>query len=319
MTKRIVSLIMAMMLVLGIVPISAADVADGDYTYEIYDGEATITGYTGTDKNIELPATLDGYPITKIGAGAFNSRDHLESVVIPEGVTYIGTGAFSSCQNLNTVVISSEVEFIENYAFKRCDQLTEINIPGSVKVLYNEAFGSCINLGTATFNNPRTVIIGRVIMGGVGALFHPAFYNSPNLKTIYGYYGSTAEEFANEQDATFIPLPKVQIGEEQLLFDIPAQFENGRVLVPMRAVFEAFGAQVGWDEATQTITAIKGDTQISLQIDSSVVTVNGIDKELDVPARMVSDRTMVPIRAISEALGADVQWDQNAYAVTITP
>lgn len=94
---------------------------------------------------------------------------------------------------------------------------------------------------------------------------------------------------------------------------------NSRVLVPMRAVFEAFGAKVDWDEATQTVTATKDGDVIQLTIGSRIAYKNGEKITMDVPAILHNNETtMVPIRFVSEALGAKVSWDNYSNSVIIT-
>ena len=94
---------------------------------------------------------------------------------------------------------------------------------------------------------------------------------------------------------------------------------NERTLVPMRTIFEALGAEVDWREenGVQTITATTEDTVIEMTINSQEFYVNGERKELDVPAQLMNDKTMVPLRAISESLGCLVGWDQDAKTVVI--
>lgn len=94
---------------------------------------------------------------------------------------------------------------------------------------------------------------------------------------------------------------------------------NERTLVPMRTIFEALGAEVDWREenGVQTITATTEDTTINMTINSQEYFVNGERKELDVPAQLMNDKTMVPLRAISESLGCYVGWDQDAKTVVI--
>lgn len=104
----------------------------------------------------------------------------------------------------------------------------------------------------------------------------------------------------------------------QVQFDVNPQIENDRTLVPMRAIFEALGAVVTWDEATETATAVRGEDTISLSIDNPIMYINGAEIPLDVPARLVGDRTLVPVRAISEGLKATVEWDDAAQRVLIT-
>lgn len=94
---------------------------------------------------------------------------------------------------------------------------------------------------------------------------------------------------------------------------------DGRTLVPMRTIFEALGCSVDWknDNGVQTVTAIKDGTNISMTIDKQEYFVNGEKKELDVPAKNMNDKTMVPLRAISESLGCSVEWNQDTKTVTI--
>ena len=103
----------------------------------------------------------------------------------------------------------------------------------------------------------------------------------------------------------------------ELEFDMPPLLENGRILVPLRIIFEALGASVEWSNETSTVTAVKEDVQISLQIDSNVLNKNGSKIMLDVPAKIVNGRTLVPVRAVSEGLGAKVEWDETAQIVRI--
>src|SRR5688572_27475993 len=69
---------------------------------------------------------------------------------------------------------------------------------------------------------------------------------------------------------------------------------NGRVMVPLRGIFEALGAYVSWQSATQTVGATKGDVELSLRIGERIASVNGRDVLLDVPAQIINGSTMVP-------------------------
>ena len=109
----------------------------------------------------------------------------------------------------------------------------------------------------------------------------------------------------------------VKVNNKNVSFDQPPVLENGRTLVPLRAIFEALGADVSWDQNTQTVTAEKGDINISLQIGSANMYVSGETKVLDVPAKITGGRTLVPVRAISEAFGCDVSWDGTTKTVIV--
>jgi|GEM_PF-6984393 len=119
--------------------------------------------------------------------------------------------------------------------------------------------------------------------------------------------GSSAE------DTPLVDEIKVNLNDEYISFDQPPI-----MLVPLRAIFEAIGANVEWDGDTKTVTAVKGDTTIILQIGSNILIKNGENISLDVPAQIVNDRTMVSARAVAESFGATVEWDESSRTVLIT-
>ena len=110
----------------------------------------------------------------------------------------------------------------------------------------------------------------------------------------------------------------VFIDGEQLVTEVAPVVENGRTLVPMRAIFEALGATVDWDNDSRTATAVKDEITISITIDEASMIKNGEVITLDVPARIVDTRTMVPVRAVSEGMEAEVEWDGENNRVLIT-
>ncbi|MGI5819447.1 MAG: stalk domain-containing protein [Armatimonadota bacterium] len=90
-----------------------------------------------------------------------------------------------------------------------------------------------------------------------------------------------------------------------------------RTMVPMRSIFEALGAGVQWTESTQTVKATRGATNVELTIGETDATVNGYSVALDVPAMIHRGSTMVPLRFVSESLGADVRWSGATQTVSI--
>jgi hypothetical protein len=124
--------------------------------------------------------------------------------------------------------------------------------------------------------------------------------------------------------AVFVPVasgaPSVVLDGRTLVFDVPPTIENGRTLVPLRAIFEALGAQIYWDASTQTVTAQKqsSNTVVSLTIGNQYAYINNDLVKLDVPAKIVNNRTLVPLRFVSEALGAEVAWNGETQRITIT-
>ena len=93
--------------------------------------------------------------------------------------------------------------------------------------------------------------------------------------------------------------------------------EDGRTLVPMRAIFEALGATVEWDDQAKTVTSKSDNGNIEMTVGSDTIKINGADTKVDVPAKIVEGRTVVPVRVISEGLNCKVEWSQEAQTVTI--
>ncbi len=110
---------------------------------------------------------------------------------------------------------------------------------------------------------------------------------------------------------------RVRVNGTPVIFDAPPVIVDDRTLVPLRAIFEALGADVTWEETTRTVLAAGRGKEISLRIDSSEMTVNGEQKRLDVPAQLIADRTMVPVRAISEAFDCEVFWNEADRTVIV--
>ena len=102
-------------------------------------------------------------------------------------------------------------------------------------------------------------------------------------------------------------------------FDQPPVIESGRTLVPMRAIFEALGCEVTYYEGEEkTVVAEKGLDSVSLTIGSDIMYLNyETEIILDVPARIENSRTLIPLRAVSEALGAAVEWVEDERAVIV--
>lgn len=99
--------------------------------------------------------------------------------------------------------------------------------------------------------------------------------------------------------------------------DVPPTIVENRTLVPLRAIFEALGATVAWDADTRTATGTTDDTVVVIQIDNTTAYVNGEARTLDVPAQILQNRTMVPARFVSEALGCDVTWDSATQTAAV--
>ena len=115
----------------------------------------------------------------------------------------------------------------------------------------------------------------------------------------------------------------VTLNGNPIEFDVPAQIINDRTMVPMRKIFESLGASVDWVEQQQGIIATKDSKIIVMKIGSDLMIVSDISAgtqeeiTLDVPPQIVGDRTLVPVRAISESLGVSVDWVAETQTVVL--
>lgn len=110
---------------------------------------------------------------------------------------------------------------------------------------------------------------------------------------------------------------RLVINGQTVASDVAPVIVNGRTLVPARVIAETLGAHVDWDARTRRVTVTMGDTEVVLTVDSKKARIGGKPATLDVPALVLKGRTMVPLRFISEALGAEVGWDSQARIATV--
>ena len=99
-------------------------------------------------------------------------------------------------------------------------------------------------------------------------------------------------------------------GQHKILQSAPAVV-NGRTLVPIRFISEAFGARVTWDGATSTATVVADGHTLKFTENQSTYYYDGVARTLDQPATIVNNRMMLPIRVISEDLGKQVYWEES--------
>lgn len=143
------------------------------WTYSVADGNATVgTGDPDspaipvtTTGDIEIPATLNGCPVTRIADYAFQNCEAIESVKIPYGVTGIGSGAFSCCAKLSSVEIPASVASFGSWVFEWCGLLAEVTVPPEVESIPYGAFYQCTSLVDLTISDGVLEIAGSCFLG----------------------------------------------------------------------------------------------------------------------------------------------------------
>ncbi len=141
------------------VSMSVTSYESGDYTYTVdVNGNATITSYNGSETNLVVPSSLDGYTVSAIGENAFSNAIELEEVNIPNSVTKIGAKCFMNCTSLKSISIPDGVKEIGSQAFANSG-LTELILPNNIETL-----GYCIlkgNTGVTEIKIPKTLVTAQ--------------------------------------------------------------------------------------------------------------------------------------------------------------
>ena len=134
-------------------------------------------------------------------------------------------------------------------------------------------------------------------------------------KRLVEYDMADIEDVLNEKCPS--DTPYIEFDGNILGFDVPPIIEDSSTLVPMRFLFEQMGADVEWDSETQTATATIENKAVTFSIDNVNARINNKPAKMDVPARLVNGKTMVPLRFLSENMGYDVDWDADSRTAII--
>ncbi|MEF3310501.1 copper amine oxidase N-terminal domain-containing protein [Paenibacillus sp. GYB004] len=111
---------------------------------------------------------------------------------------------------------------------------------------------------------------------------------------------------------------KLYVNGEEPAVEVPPFIRDGSTLVPFRAISEALKAEVSWNGDERSVTVTRDDITVKLFIDNATAYVNGKEVTLEVPAAIVEGNTVVPVRFVSEALKAAVEWESETQSVVIT-
>lgn len=119
------------------------------------------------------------------------------------------------------------------------------------------------------------------------------------------------------KDIEIIPIENILTNNEKFKFDVPPVIKEGRTLIPIRAISEGFDAEVEWNGEERLVSITKGEVKIVLTIGSNIAYVNDVNAEIDVPAEIINNRTIVPLRFVIENMGLNVKWDSETRTIEI--
>lgn len=200
--------LLVLCLMTTLLPLSAFAGTDGIFTYEINDGQATITACdNNASGKVVVPSTIEGCPVTAIGREAFYRKDKITEIVLPNSVKTIGYYAFYGCTELSTINLPSGLTVLEA-CFSNCTKLTSLCIPASVQKIKTDVFWNCKSLSNvtveksnATFYSVGNCIIRTADKAVVFANAHSKIPSDGSVKTI------ATKAFSGVNELTDVVIP----------------------------------------------------------------------------------------------------------------
>lgn len=307
--KKLLLWVVCLTTLLGCLPASAAErtYKNDIFTYTISGKTCTIINVDDTKTIVKIPETLGKFTVTGLGDGAMGGSTMIEEVVLPNTLTTLGDFCFAYSHSLRKVTIPEGLTAVPDGAFYHCENLWTLSLPRSVKTVGKNAFGRCSSLTALS------------LPGTVTAIGENAFPVTEHFR-LYAKTESVPYAYALKHEIAFEEYITVKVNGDEVIFDQPSitNTEHYRTMVPMRAVLEALGAEITWDNTFNTAGINLFDTRILIRPNEPFMMVNGTVRYLSCPAIEFNGRIMVPIRDIIESIGGKVAWDEEAKLVSIT-
>lgn len=292
-------------------------------TWDIILSTGELVAYHGSDKEIVIPAEVEGVSVRTIGNSIFKGSD-ITSVVIPEGVRTISFDAFRDCTALTSVSLPTTLWYIYEYAFAGCAALSEVRLPENLSSLGRYAFSGCAALTSITIPSgirqlnvgvfDQCAALARVILpDGLTSISWDAFGSCGSLKSIIipqsvatidqnafrnnedmiicGYLGSAAETFAEEQGYDFVALDSIQTGEIFFVLEKDTVYNGGLMKITVTAP-DAEKLRLHLDDSVSECSIYNGQAEISRYI-------HGLGEHTVTVSQCVDGKWMAPCEAVT--------------------
>lgn len=246
---------------------------------------------------------------------------------LPSGVNwltdkYASNTAFNGTNGASLTVVTANKKDIDLKITGDWDNgAEEVEIP-----LYFEIDGGIGELKVTVVPQGSTISSGSY-----------TFATVPSEKTIVTIPDANNEENdSTSTDVETTPTPEENVTNEKIIFtigkklytqsgiqkkiDVAPFIEANRTYLPLRYVAEAVGIpqnNISWDPTLRKVKVVKGDRTIHLTVGSTMSTINGVNSKMDAAPKIVNGRTMLPVRVVAEALGAEVYWSKAEQTIVI--
>lgn len=225
------------------------------YSYNEDSSEITVKGAYESCTEVEIPAEIDGTPVTSVSDYAFDCCTTLVSVSIPESITSIGNSAFSSCKSLTSVTLPDTVTYIGEEAFAGCSNLSDINIPGAIEYIGADAFRDTIFIDD--FPDDYISFITGVLYKYKG--------NAESITISDGYTCIMKNAFSDTSSLSEVIIPEsvTEIGENAFPENITIKSSEGSYAQKYAEEFSLDFKDVNQPETTAETTVYVSDFQNS--------------------------------------------------------
>ena len=308
-------------------------ISDGfnNFKYKLPDGTFEKDASTGKDVEGSLPVNFkvywDGDLLSEFLDGTRISKYNPDGYV---DVLKIADGCASNSGTKAVPCISADFfgDWREEVVWKNSEEnelrIYSTNIPTDYTIptlMHDAYYRSMIAMQNNHYNQPPNLsyYLGaettEVPVPEIYAVKDGQIIKNPDLKNTHSTYKLNGKSTSSLELS--IGSPNAYQDEKMVKIDsndesVVPVIVNDRTLVPVRFISESFGLTTDYDAASRTVSLKNSSYNISLKIDDTKYTVNGADAELDVPAAIMSDRTMIPLRAMAEAIGKNVYYE-NGY------
>jgi hypothetical protein len=287
--------------------------------------KGTITAYN-------LYVSTDGNTFTKVNSGKLDADRKVKTIEFtPVSARYVkfeATEALGDFAAVSEFTVGSSAQKIEDkpqqlhpepiedilvggkYLLQYKPEVTDYTVQSnSAKVEAISTSYNGIKLDITQADATGTAIINATLPNGVTST------DGSSQKTYKIHFTSASASTNSSSTALFVGSNKALINGQISALDVAPIIKDGRTLVPVRFISEALGAKVDWDGTKQEVMVTSGSKIIKLVINSNKINISGKDSTLDVSAQIISGRTMVPFRALAQALDKTVFWDASGLII----